>query len=193
MLAACALLQAMGQSAPAQLVSGTPFQPKPVSIPHLYWHFLAYQQHLDEVAATREKQGKNGQSPRDSLQNELGFSSLDYAQIHTSAIRLTNELSDINAKGKAIVASTRSAQSAGFLSDSAASADQQQMIALIAERDADIDQEIAAINLSLSTEQQKTLQEYLVRKFSPSNAKFHPAGSKAASSITGKPASMGVK
>lgn len=193
MLSACALLQAMGQSVPTQPVSGAPFQPKPVSIPHLYWHFLAYQQHLDEAAAAREKQGKEGQPLRDSLQNELGFSSSEYAQIHTSALRLTSKLKDVNVRAKSIVDAAKNARSAGLLSDSAASADQEQLKSLAAERDAAIDQEIAAINLSLSTEQQAALQSYLVKKFSPSNARFRPAGSKTPISTTGKSASAGVK
>jgi hypothetical protein len=191
-LSACALLQAMGQSTPTQPVSGTPFQPKPVSIPHLYWHFLAYQQHLDEAAATREEQGKNGQPLRDSLQNELGFSSVDYAQIHASALRLTDKVKDVNGRAKAIVDAAKNARSAGLLSDSAASADQEQLKSLAAERDAAIDAEITTINLHLSTEQQAALQSYLVKKFSPSNARFRPAGSKTLVSSTEMSASAGV-
>jgi hypothetical protein len=186
------LHQAIGQSISTQPTSNAVSQPKPVSVPHLYWHFLEYQRHLDEVADARQKQGKDGQPVRDCLQNELGFSSVEYAQIHASAQRLTEEIKDINARGKAIGNSGRSAQSAGFLSAGDASAGQQQMKALIAEREADINAEIEAINLHLSNEQQVALQTYLVKKFSPSNARFRPAGSKTPLSTTGTPASMGV-
>ncbi len=88
-LALSALLLLMGvlanpattksQQLPGQPPAPGTFQPKPIPLPHLYWHFLVYQNHLDTTAAAHESQGKDGQWLRAYLQKKLAFSDSEFA------------------------------------------------------------------------------------------------------------------
>jgi hypothetical protein len=82
-------------------------QPRPASVPHLYWHFLMYQNHLDRAAAAHEKQGKDGKWLRNHLQQRLGFTDSQFAPIRTSAQRLEPQVVDIRAKAMVIVKADR--------------------------------------------------------------------------------------
>jgi hypothetical protein len=155
------LPQAMGQSTQQTTHS---FQYKAVPVEHLYWHFLAYQHHLDEVAAIRDLQGKNGDVARTKLQSELGFSTADYAVIHTSATRLTTHLKNIDVKTKTLLASAKSSGSGS------SSSVHEQLKALSAERESTIQAEIDTINQSLTTEQRAALKAYILKIFSSSKA-----------------------
>lgn len=77
------------------------------SVPHLYWHFLMYQNHLDRAAAAHEKQGKNGNWLRNHFQQRLGFTDEQFAPVRTSAQRLAPELAAIKAKAVAIAKQDR--------------------------------------------------------------------------------------
>jgi hypothetical protein len=78
-----------------------------VSLPHLYWHFLLYQNHLDRVAATREQQGKNGKWLRDHFQKRLAFTDTQFAAVRAAAQRLEAQLKDIRAKAMPIIQADR--------------------------------------------------------------------------------------
>jgi hypothetical protein len=74
------------------------------SLPHLYWHFLIFQSHLDGAAAQSEKEGKDGTWLRDHLQRQLNFSDAQFDCVRTSAQHLASQLSDLDAQVKAIIA-----------------------------------------------------------------------------------------
>jgi hypothetical protein len=77
LLCACAHL-AIGQQTQSQPNASS--QLKPVSLPHLYWHFLIHQSELDAFAAKLDAQGQ-AEGLRNDLQTQLGFSDGDYAAV----------------------------------------------------------------------------------------------------------------
>jgi hypothetical protein len=173
-LLTCALLhQAMGQSPQTQQTSNV--SPQPVSLAHLYWHFLVYQNYLDTKAAKQEAQGKDSSWLRNHLQARLGFSDADFAPIRTSSVRLTAEVKALDAQAAAIKA-------AGTLS-----ASHTQLKALTAQREADINAEIAFLKLTLSPGKIAALETFLKQYFSPKNMVI------PSSSTTGQPAPSAVQ
>src|SRR6266568_3014588 len=76
-------LAAQTDSAPAEQAQSSlkPGNPEPVSIPHLYWHLLMYQNHLDTAAAEREKQSENGEWLRNNIQQKLEFTDADFIPV----------------------------------------------------------------------------------------------------------------
>ena len=184
-LTMCALLHpAMGQAAPAQgqstptqqqQSSSKPSQIRPVSLAHLYWHFLVFQNHLDTKAADLGAHGKNGRLMHNHLQKKLGFSDADYAAIRTSSVRLTAKVKVLDAKATAI-------QKAG-----ASSSSHDQLKALTVQREADINSEIAYLKQNLPPDKIKAFEAFLTQLFSPTNAVFRP------SLPVGKPAPTAVQ
>jgi hypothetical protein len=87
--------------------SSAQFTPKRAPESHLYWHFLLYQNHLDRVAAIRDKQGKSGEPLRNHFQQRLHFTDAQFAIVRSEGLRLETELNTVNAKVKPIVAQDR--------------------------------------------------------------------------------------
>jgi hypothetical protein len=130
----------------------------PVSLAHLYWHFLTYQNHLDSKDAEASAQGKGGSGPRKMLQRGLGFKDDDYAPVRISSVRLTSELKALDARAAAIRA------------DGPSAANQKKMMALTVERETDIRSEISYLKRTLTPGQLRMFEAFLVKLFSPSNA-----------------------
>jgi hypothetical protein len=107
---------------------------QPVSLAHLYLHFLVYQNHLDTEAAAKVAQGQDGSGLRNHLQARMGFADADYAPIRTASVRLTAEMMALNAQAAAI-------RSAGLSSATSA-----QMQALTVQREAKINAEISYLS-----------------------------------------------
>jgi hypothetical protein len=157
MLLTCALLSpATGQSqqTPQQPSSGSP---QSVSLAHLYWYFLSYQNHLDTVATAKEAQGQDGTVLHNIMQARLGFSDADFAYIRTSSVRLTAQVQTLNAQATAI-------QVAGTSPTS-----QTQLSGLAAQREANISAEISYLKQSLSPDKIATLEAFLDQLFSQNN------------------------
>jgi hypothetical protein len=99
--------------APAIAQTGVTLPPNaqkvPVSLPHLYWHFLVYQNHLDQVAAQRQQQGKDGSYLRNHFQQKLSFTDAQFAVVRSTAQRLQAELKGVDAQAKAIIDADRAA------------------------------------------------------------------------------------
>ena len=74
-----------------------------MSLPHLYWHFLTVQNHLDQEAAKRQQEGKNGAWLREYFQQQLRFSDGQIALVRSTAQRLQTELEALDAQAKAII------------------------------------------------------------------------------------------
>ena len=150
----------MGQvvTAPAQQSSNGPSQIKPVSLEHLYWHFLVLQNFLDTKAATQESNGKDGSGLRNRLQRELKWSDADYAPIHTSSARLTAEVQDLDAQARAITAAGTSSSS------------HERLKALTVQREADLNAEVTYLKQNLSPDKIRGFETFLALFFSPKNA-----------------------
>ncbi len=165
LLAICgSLFSANGQSTQPQpqRPTGKAAQIKPVSLEHLYWHFLTLQNFLDTRAAQRESQGKDGRGLHNNLQKMLGWSDADYAPIHTSSVRLTAEVKDLDAQAAAIWKAGPSPSS------------RDQLHALTVQREADINSEISFLKQNLPPGKIKAFEAFLTRFFSPANAVHRP-------------------
>ena len=177
LLAMCgSLSRAIGQSAPTQQqqkLSGKVAQFKPVSLEHLYWHFLALQNFLDTKAAAQEAQGKDGSKLRNVLQAKLGWSDTDYAPVRTSSVRLTGEMKDLDAQATTI-------RQAG-----PSSSGLNQLKGLTLQRETDIKSEIFFLKQNLPPDKIMAFEAFLTKFFSLANASPRPPFS------AGKPAPIG--
>jgi hypothetical protein len=157
MLACTISHQAAGQTTvPQQLPpsSGRP-QPKPVSLPHLYWHFLVHQNHLDSLAARMESQGTDGSAIRNDLQVRLQFSDAEFVPIRASSQRLAAELDGLDKQAAVIQASGTS------------SSNRVQLAALAAQRETYINAEISYLAASLTPKDKTILESFMVQFFAP--------------------------
>jgi hypothetical protein len=91
---------------PPSVVPSVP-QKQQISLPHLYWHFLLYQNHLDRAAAAHEKQGKDGAWLRDHFQKRLAFTPAQFNVVRQSAQSLEPQLRDIQSKAMVVVQADR--------------------------------------------------------------------------------------
>jgi hypothetical protein len=165
---------AMGQSIPIQAQpSNRHTQVSPVSLAHLYWHFLTLQNVIDTKATSLASQNKDGSQLRNALQRELGWSDADYAPVRTSSGRLTGEVKGLDAQAIAI-------RTAG-----ASSSNQGQLKALTAQREADIAAEIFYLRQTLPPAKIKIFEAFLTQFFSPANGSLRPPTSTAGSSAPG--------
>lgn len=164
----------------------SPGQAKGVPLPHLYYHFLMLQSFLDNKGAALDAQGKNGNFVRADLQKKVGFSDAKYAPIYSSADRLASEVAPLDAQAKAIGESLRSQRQFGIVPSGSPAPDLSQLKALAAERQADIDAEIASLTAALSTKDKEKLDDFLVVFFAPKTLSVHrPAAAGQAGSTTG--------
>ena len=155
-----------GQVAPAQrppVLTNRSLQP--LSLPHLYWHFLVYQNHLDSKAAAITVEGQDGNGMRNLLQKKLGFSDADFAPIRTSSARLTAEVQALDAQAVAIRAAGPSSTSFD------------QLHALTGQRETEINAEISYLKQNLSPGKMHALEAFLTTFFSPNNAVLRPTAS----------------
>jgi hypothetical protein len=158
-LLTCSLLpQAMGQPTQTQQqASNISSQPKPISLEHLYGHFLIHLNDLNAKAASEEAQGRDGKWLRNHHQASLGFSDTDFAVIRASSVRLTAELKDLNAQAATIKAAGLSATSSA------------QLNALTAQREAAINTEISYLKDALPPDKIAAFESYITQFFSPNN------------------------
>lgn len=143
---------AIGQQTQSQPNASSQLQP--VSLPHLYWHFLIHQSELDAFAAKLTAQGQDGQALRNDLQNRLGFSDADYAPIRTASQQLTSQLQPIEAQLKALQGSAWNPS---------------QVQALIAQRENYIDNEVYNLSVELPTKKKVALESFMTSFFAPKN------------------------
>jgi hypothetical protein len=157
MLLALALpYPAVGQPTPQPPHTSTGFsQPTPLPLAHLYWHFLVYQNAIDTNAAALEAQGQDGSSLRNHLQARMGFSDADFAPIRASSLRLSSELKALDGQASAIRASGISPANAV------------QLRALAAQREANINAEIASLRQALSQERITAFETFITQFFAP--------------------------
>ena len=146
------------QTQPAS--STTAAAPIPVSVPHLYWHFLIYVSVLDSTAANMTAQGQDGSWLRNDLQTRLQFSDADFAPIRASSQRLASNLAPI------------SQQMNSLKSASPTTSTVSQVQALVAQREAAINSEISSLSQALSPEKQATLEAFMMQFFAPKSLSY---------------------
>jgi hypothetical protein len=157
------LLASHGVSQTAQTqIPAAKTQAHPVSLEHLYWHFLVYQNHLDTKADEFSAQGKDSTLMRGHLEKQLGFSDGDFAPIRKSSKRLSAEINALDAKA------------ATFRAEPLSTDRFNKLHALTLEREADIQAEIAYLKQTLSPAQISQLEAFLTQLFSPANAVARP-------------------
>jgi hypothetical protein len=132
-----------------------PSSTMPVSLRHLYWHFLIYQSFLDAQAAQQAAQGQDGSWTRNHLQIRMGFSDADFAPIRTSSQRLSSELQALDVQAATILAAGTS------------SANTAQLQALMAQRETYISAEITSLRQALSPERVMAFEVFITQFFAP--------------------------
>jgi DNA-nicking Smr family endonuclease len=172
-LSAMSLPCATGQVPPAQIAGRAALNAKPVSLPHLYWHFLIYQHHLDQLAIEHEKKGKDGSWLRSYLQTKLSMTSEEFQPIRESADRLDSAITALNAKAKADVSALNASRSTEGVSSWNAHHYRHKLKKLTAQREAAINKEIDTLNAALSPEAAQKLQNYIQNTFSKNVSIVH--------------------
>jgi hypothetical protein len=130
---------------------------QPLSLPHLYWHFLIYVKVLDRKADELAAQGNNADWLRNDLQTRLQFSDADFAPIRASSRHLSLALTPINQQLQALRPASPSAYRTS------------QMHALIAQRETYINNEMASLAQSLSPAKRRALEAFITQFFAPKN------------------------
>jgi hypothetical protein len=133
------------------------------SLPHVYMHFLLYQNHLDAVATSREKKGKDGSEFRNHFQQQLGFSNAQFAVVRTTGVRLQTELNDLNAQAISVIKAYRLShpQTPG----GPLPPPPPELADLTKQREDLIQKEVAALNSGLGTIPSGRLQDFLQNRF----------------------------
>ncbi|MGA3133616.1 MAG: hypothetical protein ABSD59_22860 [Terracidiphilus sp.] len=156
-------------------------QPKPITLPHLYWHLMTWQNHLDKAAAEHEKNGKDGTWLRGYLQKQLRFSDAEFAPVRESAQRLALAVADLDAQAKSLVQADLALYANGKLASSDPPPNLAKVKQLSQQREDVINAEIARLNAALGPDNAAKLKTYLTQdhsshvtaKVNP-NAAVHP-------------------
>jgi hypothetical protein len=125
-------------------------QPMPISLPHLYWHFLLHQKDLDNMAAQLQAKGRDGNPLRRDLQARLGFSDADFAFIRSASRKLASKLGPINAQLRAPVHTPGNASEAKVP---------------VAQREAYIENEVYNLSHELLPQNKATLEAFMAQFF----------------------------
>ena len=134
-------------------------------LPHLYMHFLLYQNHLDKAAMAHENQGKDGAWLRDHFEKELGFTPAQFAVVRSTAIRLESELKEIQNRAVTIAQADRRERERSESQPNASVTPNLQLRDLTKERDALLEREIAKLDETLGDAAAVRLRDYIATKF----------------------------
>jgi hypothetical protein len=139
-----------------------------VPLSHLYWHFLVYQNHLDQTAAQMEKEGKSGTLVRSFIQTKLNMSDTRFEPIHRASDRLSASLADLN--GRAQHLRSLYIQSKPPL-DGILSPEQQnlhdQLKKLNVEREELLTEQMNALENELTVDDRTAFREFLTKQIAP--------------------------
>jgi len=138
-------------------------QQAPLSM--LYVFFLNYQSHLDQVADTLTKQGKNGSDFRSHFQRQLGFSDAEFASVRTAAAQLQTKLHDQDMRAKAIIDATRPNHPTRIKNAADLPPLPPELIVLQQERNGLIEREVAKLRASLGPKQAAKLDALIQNDF----------------------------
>jgi hypothetical protein len=155
--------------APAQTAVSLPpeAQKAPVSLPHLYWHFLVYQNHLDRLAAQRRRQGKDGSWLRNYYQKKLDFTDSEFQAVREAGLRLAGELQQIDSRVQAVIQEARARQPRKLTSPEQLPPVPPELVQLGQQRESVIETEAANLRKALSPESAAKLDAFLQNVFAP--------------------------
>ena len=139
----------------------------PVSINHLYWHFLAYVDWADTLAADpKRKVGPRPDTLRNQMRDAMGFKEQDFSKIRESAAFLIKRLTIIDTQRAAVTTADVKARKATGISNDTETPGFVHMRVLAEERELLIAEEIDRLNESLGPNRAAELQKYLMEKTS---------------------------
>jgi hypothetical protein len=153
---------------PKQAPLSIKVHPKPASVPHLYWHFLMYQNHLDRAAAAHVKKGKDGTWLSGHFQKELGFTDEQIAAVRGSAQRLDTELKGLGGQMRTVLQTDRALYKQHLIAAETPPPGRPQLLALKNQREAFINDEVTRLNQSLGSEAAARLKNFLETDFARS-------------------------
>ncbi len=133
--------------------------PRPIPLSHYYWYFLRHQKTLDDFAARRAAEGKDGNQFRNDLQTRLGFTDAEYAPIRIASGRLSAEVVTLNGKAREVQKG-----------EPIPTVREDELKQLVAEREQDIQAEVTFLKQSLPPERIATLEAFAVQFFAPKKA-----------------------
>jgi hypothetical protein len=135
----------------AAVTDGTLAKPT-ISLAHLYWHFLLYQDYLDQKAETLRLQGKSTILDQVAV-SRLGWTEAEFAPVRNSAAHLSSLISTLDARAKI-------SRSQGI-----SASEHQKLKELTKEREDAINVEMAVLANSLSPEKKLALDQYILQLF----------------------------
>ncbi len=140
--------------------------PKPASLPHLYWHLLMWQNHLDHAAADHEKRGKDGAWLRNYIQKQLGFTDTEFAPVRQSSQHLAAVMVSLDAQAHSLIKADLALYADGKLAPDDRPPNLDKVKQLTRDRETLINSEIAHLNASLGAADAARLKAYITRDFS---------------------------
>lgn len=159
MLGSCAIRAQTTQSPSPQRASTG------VSVAHLYWHLLMWQNHLDQAAANHERAGRDGTWLRTYLQTRLGFNDDQFRPVRLAAQHLQATIAGLNAQAQTIVKQQGVLRDERLLSASDSHSDLPELTELTQLREAAINRQIAQMNAALGPVNSERLRIFVVRVF----------------------------
>ena len=138
---------------------------KPIPLPHLYWHLLMWQNHLDSTAAAREKNGQDGTWLRTYIQKRLNFTDEQFAPVRASAQHLGASIASLDAQAKPLIQEDQALYAQGVRTPPPNLA---QLKSLTQARETAIADEISQLNAALGLQNSARLQEFVQKYFSAS-------------------------
>jgi hypothetical protein len=141
------------------------------SLQHVYMHFFLYQNHLDKAAAAHEVQGKDGSWLRDHFQQQLGFTSAQFAIVRATGVRLESELKELGSEAKTIAEADRAARREN---PETPRVPDPRLKDLTKQREDLLQREIDGLNQELGPERAAKLQDFLHNHFLQNTSSLHP-------------------
>jgi hypothetical protein len=136
-------------------------------LPQLYRHFLAYQNHLDRVAADLEAQGKDGSEFRNHFQRKLGFSDVQFTIVREAGLRLGSEIEEQDNKARALITAIRGSSPVAIKSVKDLPQVPKELTDLQQHRDVLIEREVTSLKTALGAAASAQLEALMLRDFAP--------------------------
>ena len=138
------------------------------TLPHLYWHFLMYQKHLDHAAAEHAKKGKDGSWLSEHFQKELHFTDEQMAAVRGSSQHLDQALRGLGEQMRTVLTTDRALYAQHLISAGTPPPGRPQLLALKNQRETLIGDEVVRLNEALGADAAGRLKNFLEKDFARS-------------------------
>lgn len=128
---------------------------------------MMHQLHLDQVAAARTQQGKNGAWLRNYYQQQLGFTDAQFQPVRDVATQLQSELKAIDDRVQALVTADQASHSHQSTSPQALPPPIAELTQLSQQREATLQKEMANLQAVLGPQRAAQLDDYLQKNMAP--------------------------